>query len=112
MAFGRRTFIAVAGGAVIARPFAALAQQHRIPVIYAFREFAQAGGLLSYGPELGDLARRMVNDVHQILGGTKPGDIPFYLPTKYEFLINLKTAKALDLAIPQSVLAQADEVIE
>jgi putative tryptophan/tyrosine transport system substrate-binding protein len=54
----------------------------------------------------------MANDVHQILGGAKPGDIPIYLPTKYEFLIKLKTAKALDLAIPQSVLAQAGEVIE
>jgi putative tryptophan/tyrosine transport system substrate-binding protein len=89
-----------------------LAAQHRIPAIYAYREFAEAGGLLSYGPELGDLAKRMANDVHQILGGTKPGDIPIYQPVKYELVLNLKTAKALDLAIPQSVLAQADEVIE
>jgi putative tryptophan/tyrosine transport system substrate-binding protein len=89
-----------------------LAVQHRIPAIYAYREYAEAGGLLSYGPELGDLARRMANDVHQILGGAKPGDIPIYLPTKYELVLNLKAAKALDLTIPQSVLAQADEVIE
>jgi putative tryptophan/tyrosine transport system substrate-binding protein len=89
-----------------------LAVQHRIPAIYAYREYAEAGGLLSYGPELSDLAKRMANDVQQILGGTKPGDIPIYLPTKYELVLNLKTAKALDLTIPQSVLAQADEVIE
>jgi putative tryptophan/tyrosine transport system substrate-binding protein len=91
---------------------AALAAQHRIPVIYAYREFADAGGLLSYGPELGDLAKRMAISVHQILGGMKPGDIPIYQPVKYELVLNLKTAKALDLSIPQSVLAQADEVIE
>ena len=90
----------------------ALAAQHRIPVIYAYREFAEAGGLMAYGPDLGHLAKRMADDVHQILNGAKPGDIPIHQPTKYEMVLNLKTAKALSLAIPQAVLAQADEVIE
>jgi putative tryptophan/tyrosine transport system substrate-binding protein len=101
------------GSFVAMRAFlAALAAQHRIPVIYAYREFAEAGGLMAYGPELGHLAKRMADDVHQILNGAKPGDIPIDQPTKYEMVLNLKTAKALSLAIPQAVLAQADEVIE
>jgi putative ABC transport system substrate-binding protein len=89
-----------------------LAAIHRLPAIYAYRQFVEAGGLLAYGPDLGELAKRMAVDVQQILGGAKPGDIPIYQPKKFEFVINLKTAKALGLAIPQAVLAQADEVIE
>ena len=90
----------------------ALAAQHLIPAIYAYCEFAEAGGLLAYGPELGDLAKRMANDVHLVLGGAKPGDIPIFQPTVFELLVNLGTAKTLGLTIPPSVLAQADEVIE
>ena len=89
-----------------------LAAKHRLPAIYTYRQFAEAGGLLAYGPELGELAKRMALSVQQILGGTKAGDIPIYQPTKFELIINLKTAKALGLTLPQSVLAQADEVIE
>lgn len=89
-----------------------LAAKYRLPAIYAYRDFAEEGGLMSYGPELGDLAKRMANDVHQILNGAKPGDIPVYLPSKFELVINLKTAKALGLAIPPLLLARADEVIE
>ena len=89
-----------------------LAAKHRLPAIYTYRQFAEGGGLLAYGPELGELAKRMALDVQQILAGTKAGDIPIYQPTKFELVINLKTAKALGLAIPQSVLAQADELIE
>ena len=89
-----------------------LAAKHRLPAMYPYREHAEAGGLLTYGPELGELAKRMALQVQQILGGAKPGDIPIYQPTKFELVINLKTAKALGLTIPPLVLAQADEVIE
>ena len=67
---------------------------------------------MAYGPDLGEPAKRLALSVQQILGGTKAGDIPIYKPTKFELVINLKTAKALGLTLPQSVLAQADEVIE
>ena len=90
----------------------ALAAQHQLPIIYSYRDYAEAGGLLAYGPDLGELARRMASDVQVILGGTKPGDIPIFQPTKFELVINLKTAMSLGLTIPQTVLAQADEVIE
>ena len=90
----------------------ALAAEYHLPAIYAYRDYVQQGGLMSYGPELGDLAKRMANDVHQILNGARPGDIPVYLPSKFELVINLKTAKALGLVIAPLLLAQADEVIE
>jgi putative ABC transport system substrate-binding protein len=70
------------------------------------------GGLMAYAPDLGELAQRLADNVHQILNGTKPGDIPIYQPTRFQLAINLKTAKALGLTIPPSVLARADEVIE
>jgi putative ABC transport system substrate-binding protein len=89
-----------------------LAQKHRIPVIYPYRDYADSGGLMAYAPELGELAQRMANDVHQILNGAKPGDIPFYQPNKFQLIVNLKAAKALDLIIPQSLITSADEVIE
>jgi putative ABC transport system substrate-binding protein len=89
-----------------------LAQKHRIPVIYPYRDYADLGGLMAYAPELGELAQRMANDVHQILNGAKPGDIPFYQPNKFQLIVNLKAAKALDLIIPQSLITSADEVIE
>jgi putative ABC transport system substrate-binding protein len=72
----------------------------------------EAGGLMAYGADLGEVGRRMANDVHEILNGAKPGDIPIYRPTKFEFLINLKAANALGLTIPPALLATADEVIE
>ena len=81
-------------------------------MIYAFRQSVEEGGLMAYGPDLGELAKRLALSVQQILRGAKPGDIPIHQPTKLELVINLKTAKVLDLALPQSVLAQADEVIE
>ncbi len=89
-----------------------LAAQYRLPIIYPYRAYAEDGGLMAYAPELGELATRMANNVHQILGGAKSGDIPIYQPTKFELVINLATAKALGLTIPPLLLAQADEVIE
>ena len=91
---------------------AELAALHRLPAVYPFRDFAEAGGLISYGPDEGELGARMADDVHQVLAGAKPGDIPYYQPTKFELVINLKAAKAQGIAIPQLVIAQADEVIE
>jgi putative tryptophan/tyrosine transport system substrate-binding protein len=89
-----------------------LAAAHRLPTMYAFRVFAQAGGLISYGADLLDLTRLAANYVAKILKGANPGDIPVEQPTRFELFVNLKTAKALGLAIPQSLLARADEVIE
>jgi putative tryptophan/tyrosine transport system substrate-binding protein len=89
-----------------------LAAQHRIPVIYPYRDYTEAGGLMSYGPELGELAKRMAINVHEIFNGAKAGDIPIFQPTKFQLVLNMKTAKALGLTIPPLLLAQADEVIE
>ena len=87
------------------------AEQH-LPAIYELREFVIAGGLLSYGPSFPDMERRSAALIDKILKGTKPSDIPVELPTRFELVINLKTAKALGLTIPPSILARADEVIE
>ena len=89
-----------------------LAAQHRLPAASQFRDFAEAGGLLSYGPNLSDLFRRAAIYVDKILKGTKPGDLPVERPEKFELVINLKTARALGLTIPRSLLLQADQVIE
>src|SRR5215469_791176 len=89
-----------------------LAEKSHLPAIYAFRDYVEAGGLMAYETDLPELFRRMANDVHQILNGAKPGDTPIYQPTKFEFLINLKAAKALGLTLPPLLLARADEVIE
>jgi putative tryptophan/tyrosine transport system substrate-binding protein len=89
-----------------------LANKSRLPAMYAWRDYVEAGGLMAYGADLGELGRRAANDVHEILKGAKPGDIPIYQPTKYELVINLKTAKSLDLTFPPALLAAADEVIE
>jgi putative tryptophan/tyrosine transport system substrate-binding protein len=89
-----------------------LAEKSRLPAIYPFRDYVEAGGLMAYETDLAELFRRMANDVHEILNGAKPADIPIYQPTKFEFLINLRAAKALGLTIPPMLLATADEVTE
>jgi putative ABC transport system substrate-binding protein len=88
------------------------AAQFRLPVIYPFREDVSSGGLVSYGPNLPDQYRQAATFVHKIFTGTKPGDIPVEQPTKFETVINLRTARALGLTIPPTLLARADEVIE
>jgi len=89
-----------------------LAAKNRLPAVYTSREFVDAGGLLSYGPNIADLYRRAATYVDKILKGTRPADLPVDQPTKFELIVNLKTAKDLRLTIPQSVLARADDLIQ
>lgn len=91
---------------------AELALKNRLPTMYGHRDMVQAGGLMTYGPDYGDLYRRAAEHVYKILKGAKPSDLPVERPTKFEFVVNLKTAKALGLTIPPALLAVADEVIE
>jgi putative tryptophan/tyrosine transport system substrate-binding protein len=89
-----------------------LAEKSRLPAMYWWREYVEAGGLMAYAVDWGELGRRMADDVHEILNGADPADIPIYLPTRYDLVINLKAAQAIGLAIPAALLGRADEVIE
>ena len=94
------------------RRIIALAEQYKLPAVYPGRVFAGAGGLVSYGPDNLAQFEQMAIYIDRILKGAKPADLPVQAPTKYELLINLKTAKTLGLAVPPALLARADEVIE
>ena len=120
----RRDFITLLGGAaeliIVAdvfntthrRSIISLAARHRVPTVYFTRYFATEGGLLSYGPDIPDIFQRTATYIDRVLNGAKPADLPAQAPTKYELVINLKTAKAVGLEVPPSLLARADEVIE
>ena len=94
------------------RAIADLAAEYRLPAIAMAREFVEFGGLMAYGASLADLLRRAAIYVDRILKGTRPGDLPVEQPVKFEFLLNVRAAKALGLTIPPTLLARADEVIE
>ena len=105
----RRKFITLLGGAAVAWPLAA---HHRIPAAYTQRDFVEAGGLMSYGTDIPDMFRQVGVYTGQILKGVKPVDLPVAQSTKFEFVINLQTARALGLEVPHSIQLLADQVIE
>jgi len=110
---GNGGLIVTAGGTAFRRDLIIkLASRHKLPAVYPFRYYAKDGGLISYGPDTLDPIRRAAVYVDRILRGEKPADLPVQAPTKYELVINLKTAKALGLTVPATLLARADEVIE
>jgi putative ABC transport system substrate-binding protein len=102
------------GGSLVAHrvPIILAAARNNVPAVYTVSEAARDGGLLSYGPHRVDLFRRAATYVDRILRGAKPADLPVQLPIKFEMAVNLKTAKALGLAVPPSIMLRADEVIE
>jgi putative tryptophan/tyrosine transport system substrate-binding protein len=105
--------ISTAGGTAFRRDIIIrLASRHKLPAVYPFRYYAQDGGLITYGPDTLDPVRRAAEYVNRILKGEKAADLPVQAPTKYELVINLKTARALGLEVPATLLARADEVIE
>lgn len=93
-------------------PIAELALQHRLPGVFTLREYAAAGGLMSYGPDISVIWRQLAQQVDRILRGAKPGDLPMEQPSRFDLVLNLRTAKALGLAVPQPLLQRADELIE
>jgi putative ABC transport system substrate-binding protein len=115
MTRARAGALAVSSGSMFVnerRRLVDLAAKNRLPAVYPWREVVDAGGLMAYGPDLADLFRRAATYVDRILKGAKPGDLPVEQPTKFELVINLKTAKALGLTIPPSLLGRADQVIQ
>ena len=94
------------------RLITSLAEQAHVPLVAAVASLAREGGLLSYGPDSADIYRRAASYVDRILRGTKPAELPVQVPVKFEMIVNAKTAKALGLRLPQSILLRADEVIE
>lgn len=110
---GNALFVAMAGVTYAQRlEVARVAQQTRRPTLATFRELPEAGGLMSYGPDLRDLYRRAAGYVDRILRGARPAELPVENPTKFELVVNIKTARLRGLTIPQSVLLQADEVLQ
>jgi putative tryptophan/tyrosine transport system substrate-binding protein len=115
MTRARAGALAVLGSAIFnseRRRLVDLAAKHRLPTVYTSRDFVDAGGLMAYGRSLADSFRRAAAYVDKILKGAKPADLPVEQPTTFELIINLKTAKALGLTIPPSLLQRADQVIE
>jgi putative tryptophan/tyrosine transport system substrate-binding protein len=102
------------GGSFLAQRavIVALAEKSRIPVIYPYRDYVEQGGLMAFAPDLAEVAQRLANDVHQIFNGTRAGDIPFYQPSKFQLIFNLRAAKVTGLELPATLVARADEVIE